>query len=149
MLVTQSCPTLSTPWTGTQQAPLSMEFSRQEYQSELPFPLSRGSSRLRDRTRVSCIGRQVLYHQVTREAPVLCGWYCCYHSHFTDKETEAQSCLNPNPGPYTLLCLLKEEACPSASLNTVNINRFPDLANKMSKCPVKFAFQISNGCFCL
>ena len=28
----------STPWTVAHQAPLSMEFSRQEYWSELPFP---------------------------------------------------------------------------------------------------------------
>ena len=27
-----------TPWTVAYQAPLSMEFSRQEYWSELPFP---------------------------------------------------------------------------------------------------------------
>ena len=27
-----------TPWTGTCQAPLSMEFSRQKYWSGLPFP---------------------------------------------------------------------------------------------------------------
>ena len=27
-----------TPWTVAHQAPPSMEFSRQEYQSELPFP---------------------------------------------------------------------------------------------------------------
>ena len=32
-----------TPWTVARQAPLSMEFSRQEYQSGLPFP-SPGSS---------------------------------------------------------------------------------------------------------
>ena len=29
---------LETPWTVTCQAPLSMEFSRQEYYSGLPFP---------------------------------------------------------------------------------------------------------------
>ena len=28
----------ATPWTGVHQAPLSMEFSRQEYWSGLPFP---------------------------------------------------------------------------------------------------------------
>ena len=39
----QSSPTLSTPWTVATQAPLSMEFSRQEYWSGLPF-LSRGES---------------------------------------------------------------------------------------------------------
>ena len=35
----QSCLILSTPWTIVHQAPLSVEFSRQEYWSGLPFPL--------------------------------------------------------------------------------------------------------------
>ena len=34
----QSCPTLCHPWTIACQASLSMEFSRQEYWSGLPFP---------------------------------------------------------------------------------------------------------------
>ena len=38
MKVTQSCPTLVTPWTVARHVPLSMEFSRQEYWSGLPFP---------------------------------------------------------------------------------------------------------------
>ena len=33
-----SCPTLATPWTIARQTPLSLEFSRQEYWSGLPFP---------------------------------------------------------------------------------------------------------------
>ena len=37
--VTNSCLTLATPWTMPHQAPLSMEFSRQEYWSGLPLPL--------------------------------------------------------------------------------------------------------------
>ena len=37
-LLAKSCPTLVTPWTVALQAPLSMGFSRQEYQSGLPFP---------------------------------------------------------------------------------------------------------------
>ena len=32
-LVTKSCPTLVTPWTVARQAPLSLQFSRQEYWS--------------------------------------------------------------------------------------------------------------------
>ena len=36
--VAQSCPTLCHPWTVAYQASPSMGFSRQEYQSELPFP---------------------------------------------------------------------------------------------------------------
>ena len=35
---TQSCPTLCNPWTVAHQAPLSMEFSRQEYWIGLPCP---------------------------------------------------------------------------------------------------------------
>ena len=36
--VTQSCPTLATPWTTAYQAPLSIGFSRQEYWSGMPLP---------------------------------------------------------------------------------------------------------------
>ena len=36
--VTQSCPTLSTPWTAAYQAPPSMGFSRQKYWSGVPLP---------------------------------------------------------------------------------------------------------------
>ena len=37
-LVAKTCPTLATPWTVAHKAPLSIEFSRQEYWSGLPFP---------------------------------------------------------------------------------------------------------------
>ena len=36
--VTQSCPTLATPWTAAYQVPLSMGFSRQKYLSGVPLP---------------------------------------------------------------------------------------------------------------
>ena len=54
------------------QAPLSMEFSRQEILEWLAISSSRGSSQPRDWTCVSwssCIGRQILYHWTTREVP--------------------------------------------------------------------------------
>ena len=44
------------PLTVACQAPLCMEFSRQEYWIGLPFPI------LGDLPCVSCIGRQILYH---------------------------------------------------------------------------------------
>ena len=37
-LVIQLYMTLETPWTGAHQAPLSMEFPRQEYWNGLQFP---------------------------------------------------------------------------------------------------------------
>ena len=43
------------PWTVARQAPLSMEFSRQEYWSGLPFPPPEESSQHRSQTHVSCI----------------------------------------------------------------------------------------------
>ena len=57
-----------TPWTVAQLAPLSRGFPKQEYWSGLSFS-SRGSSQVKDRTCISCIGRKVLYHWATREAP--------------------------------------------------------------------------------
>ena len=42
------------PWTVACQAPLSTEFSRQEYWNWLPFPPP-GDPPPRDRTQVSCI----------------------------------------------------------------------------------------------
>ena len=38
VLVAQSCLTFTIPWIVAHQAPLTMEFSRQEYWSGLPFP---------------------------------------------------------------------------------------------------------------
>ena len=49
------CLTLCNPWTVAHQAPLSMEFSRQEYWIELPFPFPGESSQSRHWTWVSCI----------------------------------------------------------------------------------------------
>ena len=63
-LVTKLCPTLETPWIVASQAPLSMELSRQEYWSGLPFPspgdgIEPGSPTLQ---------AGILYHLTTREA---------------------------------------------------------------------------------
>ena len=41
--VTQSCLTLSDPWTAPYQAPPSMGFSRQEYWSVVPLPSPMGT----------------------------------------------------------------------------------------------------------
>ena len=63
----QLCRTLCDPMNYiAHQALLSMEFSRQEYQSGLSFP-----SRCMGRTRISCvfyIGRRILYHWAPWEA---------------------------------------------------------------------------------
>ena len=61
--VIQSRPALCNPWPIARPAPLSMEFSKQEYWSGLPFRFSRRSSRPRDWTCISCTGRRILYRK--------------------------------------------------------------------------------------
>ena len=58
----------ATPWTGAHQPPLSMGFPMAKILEWVAISFSRGSSRPRDQTYiscVSCIGRQVLYHWTT------------------------------------------------------------------------------------
>ena len=53
------------PWTIVHQASLSMEFSRQEYWSGLPFPISEHLPDPEIEPSISCIfctGRQIPYH---------------------------------------------------------------------------------------
>ena len=59
-------------WTVAHQAPLSVEFSRQEYCSGVAMASSRGSSRPRDQTHVSDVSLhwyQVTYHSCHLRSP--------------------------------------------------------------------------------
>ena len=56
------------PGTVACQAPLFMEFSRQEYLESVVIPFSRGSFWPRDQTRVSCTAGRFFIVRVTREA---------------------------------------------------------------------------------
>ena len=75
-LATKSCLTLCNLWDCSLQAPLSMRFSRQEYQSGLSFPppgnLPDPGTELgllsTSPARVSWFGRQILYHWASWEA---------------------------------------------------------------------------------
>ena len=66
VLVAQSCPTLCDPMDYIAHlVPLSMEFSRQEYPSGLPFPSPGDLPGPRDQTcisYISCLGKEILYH---------------------------------------------------------------------------------------
>ena len=60
----------TSPWAVVCQAPLSMEFSRQEYWRGLPFPSPGNLSHLGTETVslcISCVGRQILYHHTPWE----------------------------------------------------------------------------------
>ena len=81
-----SCVWLCESMTVARQAPRSMEFSRQEYWSGMPY--SRRSSQSRDRTPVSCIAGRLFISWATREA---------LHSRLCLKET-VTLCLCSVPG---------------------------------------------------
>ena len=55
VLVAKPGPTLETPWTVACQAPLSVDSPGKNTGVENTILFSKGSSRLRDQTRVSCI----------------------------------------------------------------------------------------------
>ena len=52
----------ATPWTIVCRAPLSMGFPRLSVLGWVAISFSRGSSQIRDQTRVLCISRWILYH---------------------------------------------------------------------------------------
>ena len=76
-LVAKLCPTLVTQWTVTHQAPLSMGFSRQEYQSGISS--SRGSSQPRDWTQVSWTAGKFFTNWAIREKLIFIGALLLYN----------------------------------------------------------------------
>ena len=63
------CQSLSHVWLCVaHQAPLSMDFSRQEYQNRYPIPFTRGYSQPRDQTQVFCLAGRFFTIWATREA---------------------------------------------------------------------------------
>ena len=76
-----SCPTLVIPCTVDWQAPLSMEFSRQEYWSGSPFSSPGKSSQLTNWTQVSCTAGRLFTDSAMREALnfEICFRICIYN----------------------------------------------------------------------
>ena len=72
-LVAESCLTLCDPWTVACQAPLSMEFSRQEHWSRLPFPPpgDHPDPGIKSTSLVSCTGRRRSLPLVPAGKPIL------------------------------------------------------------------------------
>ena len=98
---------LVTPWTVACQAPLPMEFSRQEYWNGLLFPTPEDLPEPRDQTcllGIFCTSRQILYHWASGKPKI---WRC----------------RGLNPGPHTCkACALPLSYIPWATFSTVNYN---------------------------
>ena len=113
----------ATPWTVAHQAPPSMEFSRQEYWSGLPFSsLGEGSSRPRDGTRVSRIVGRHFTIWATRApwASVQLSRSLMSNSLWPHESQHARPpCLSPTPGDYSHSCPLVGDAIqPSHPLSS-------------------------------
>ena len=91
-----------TLWTISCQVPLSLRFSRQGNEW-IAISYSRGSSWPRDQTQVSCIsciGRQILYHWASWEAPT------------GQREGKADVCaVNSSPWPIADLTNHRASSC--------------------------------------
>ena len=70
---------LPPPWTVAPQASLSMGLPQARILEWVPISFSRGYSPPRGQTRVSCVGWQIFYHWVTREALKLIWNFSCIH----------------------------------------------------------------------
>ena len=82
---------------------------------------SRGSSRPRDQTQVSCIGRWVLYHCTTRESQNRC--CCCYLGLPIVVQSPSQVCLFQVPRDYQSIVIkvLTEQGAVPSKLNTCSL----------------------------
>ena len=67
-LVAKSCPTLATPWTVACQAPPFMGMLQARILEGFAISFSRGFSRPRDQTQVSCIAGSLFTNWAMREA---------------------------------------------------------------------------------
>ena len=114
----------ATPWTTARQAPLFLEFSRQEYWSGLPFPSPENlpDPGIRPVFFISFIGRQILYH-----------W-----RHLKGRREPSQmkpSCLLAPSWPHSLV---EQAGCPRSPrwwcvmvliANELNMSRIPGIAS--------------------
>ena len=79
--VAQSCPTLCNPMDCSSPGSSFYGISQARILEWITISYSRGSSWPRDQTRiscVSCIGRRILYHWATWQAPITTYCSCCW-----------------------------------------------------------------------
>ena len=108
--VTKLCPTLCNPMDCSPPDSSFHGILQARILAWVAIFFSRGSSRLKDWTRVSCTGRQILYHWVTREAPN----YVVFEH------------LSGEPGyfPFQLKKRIRNNSCLSR-INKIFIYHFP------------------------
>ena len=90
-----------------------MRFSRQEYWSGLPLSPPGESSQPRDGTRVSCIGRQILYHCTTWKAQLKA---CSYKKLFTNVHN---SIIHTSPKAETTQMFLNRQINKKRCIHTM------------------------------
>ena len=99
-----------TPWTVASQAPLSIGITQTRILGWVAISFFRGSSQIRDRTHISCIGRWILYHWATRETMFNLSLVKFSHSVMSDSlqphrlQHTRLLCPSPTPGAYSNSC---------------------------------------------
>ena len=122
VLVTQSCPTLCELLSCSCQGALSMEFSRQEYWSGLPFPspgdfLSPGIKPGALELQVDALLSQLLWKHQTSDWLETKGWLCwlLINSPAMNQKNVHKLIVNPiTPFPHLIFKTLKKKNFPTA-----------------------------------
>ena len=112
-LVSKSCPTVCYPMDYSPPGFSVHGISQARILEWVTFSFSRGSSQPRDQTRVSCIGRGILYHWATREALTLkLPQFCCLGRHCFGRDPWCspylEQIINPFLWSLALLCPLAQ-----------------------------------------
>ena len=100
----------ATPWTVTHQAPLSMEFSRQEYRSGLPLPTPEDLIFLTQGSNLCLLHRlrwQVLFTTVPLGKPIPKIYEPVFCVHVVLFHVKGISCVSHSVSHFTHLCTFK------------------------------------------
>ena len=110
----------ATLWTVDPQTPLSLEFSRQEYQVDIPF--SRGSSQPRGRIQVSCIAGRFFSYWTVKSRFSLVQFSCSVMSDSLrphEPQHARPPCPSPTPGVHPNPCPSSRPCYPTISSSVV------------------------------
>ena len=144
----------ATPWTVARQAPLSMGILQVRTLEWVAAPSSRGSSRPRNQTCVSCIsctGRQILYHCTTWETQRDLRWAWDFAA-----GTSQRCWMSGRKGPKKCwepvnMSLLPSEFCQgtktSAVVNSISTTFVERSRNKVDIRRINRHFQLNQSGF--
>ena len=131
----------ATLWTVDPQTPLSLEFSRQEYQVDIPF--SRGSSQPRGRIQVSCIAGRFFSYRTVKSRFSLVQFSCSVMSDSLrphEPQHARPPCPSPTPGVHPNPCPSSRPCYPTISSSVIPFSSCPQSLPASGSFPMSQLF---------